>query len=328
MRAALAGLTAVLVAACSSAKPGPAAPSPATPPSASAPAPAVQTTPAPAPAPAPEPPRPPQVALIPAQVQQGDMAVLRLDKPVDGEVKVKVQGLDEQPKVYRQGARPVAFIGVPATARTGSYPVTVTWPGGEWTGNLEVIYKKFTEDRLVVTEQQEATYYDPRQADEWARLFERRSHSIDRPLWDGAFQEPLAGPLRITTYFGEIRYVNGKETGRHSGMDFGAPEGTPVYAPALGKVVLAEKLIVTGNTITLDHGMNLYTTYYHLSAIDVQVGDWVEPGQVIGKVGNTGFSTGAHLHWTATIGNTPVDPWPLTQAPPLGVRQSGPITPE
>jgi murein DD-endopeptidase MepM/ murein hydrolase activator NlpD len=254
--------------------------------------------------------------------------VLTLDQPVAGAVKVKVQGLDEQPKTYLLNGKPVAFIGFPANAKVGDYPVTVTWDGGQWTGSLSVIYKKFTEDRLTVTEQQEATYYDPRQDEEWARVFKLRSDSIPRPLWDGPFAVPLAIPLRITTYFGEIRYVNGKETGRHSGMDFGAPEGTPVLAPARGKVMMTEKLIVTGNTLILDHGMNLYTTYYHLSAFDVKPGDWVEPGQVIAKVGNTGFSTGPHLHWTATIGNTPVDPWPLTLEAPLGYRAPVPETPE
>lgn len=316
-------LTALLLLASGCAapeKPTPAEP-PAPPPAVEAPGPAEQP-----PAPAPEPPPPPRAVITPAQVLQGDVATLRMDQPISGNVQVKVEGLGEQPKVYRISGFPVAFVGFPAGARIGAYPVTVTWPDGEWKGAIEVVRKKFTEDRLVVTEQQEATYYDPRQADEWARLFDRRSRSIPRPQWDGAFDPPLAGPLRITTYFGEIRYVNGTETGRHSGMDFGADEGTPVYAPARGQVVLAETLIVTGNTISIDHGLNLYTTYYHLSSVDVKPGDWVEPGQLIGKVGNTGFSTGPHLHWTATIGNTPVDPWPLTESAPMGYRAPGPMT--
>ncbi|HYG58023.1 MAG TPA: M23 family metallopeptidase, partial [Symbiobacteriaceae bacterium] len=241
---------------------------------------------------------------------------------------LRVEGLGEQPRVYVQQGRATAFVGIPANARVGDYPVTISWPGGEVQGSLEVVHKQFTEDRLVVTEELSQTYYDPRQADEWARLFERRSHSFPRPLWDGSFMQPLDGPLDITTYFGEIRFVNGVETGRHSGMDFGAPEGTPIRAPAPGRVVLAETMIVTGLTITIDHGMNLYTTYYHCSRIDVQPGDWVETGQVIGLVGNTGFSLGPHLHWTATIGNTPVDPWPLIQSSPLGIRAVQPFTPD
>lgn len=252
-------------------------------------------------------------------MRQGDVATLSFDRSVTGEVKVSVEGLNEQPKIFSFDGRPVAFIGFPAGAKVGDYPIRVTWPDGSWQGSATVVYKQFTEDRLVVTEEQQELYYDPRQAEQWAKLFRLRSTSAERPLWRGAFQVPLEGDLRITTYFGEIRFVNGVETGRHSGMDFGAPTGTPILAPARGRVILAEELIVTGWTIVIDHGMNLFTTYYHCEGLAVAPGDWVEPGDLIGTVGSTGFSTGPHLHWTATIGNTPVDPWPLTQAPPLGV---------
>lgn len=300
---------------------------PPPPPQAETPPPTATPQPEPSPAPKPvepAPPRAPQAVLDRPQVLQGDTGVVRLDLPVEGEVTVKVEGLDQQPRVFRLAGRPIAFVGFPANARVGRYPVTVTWPGGQAETALEVVHKKFTEDRLTVTAEQEATYYDPRQAEEWARVFALRSNSWSVPLWDGPFRKPLEGDVPITTYFGEIRIVNGTETGRHSGMDFGADEGTPVVAPARGRVLMAEKLIVSGHTIIIDHGMNLYTAYYHLSAYDVKPGDWVEPGQIIGRVGNTGFSTGPHLHWTATIGNVPVDPWPLTEAAPLGYVQPSP----
>jgi len=253
------------------------------------------------------------VSLEPLQVQQGDFAVLRVDQPLPAESLLHVEGLSEQPKLYLLDRQPVAFIGFPAAAPLGRYPVTLTWEGGSWEGALEVVYKDFTVDRLIVTEEQEDVYYDPRQAEEWERLYRLRSQSEREPLWRDAFQPPLKGELWVTTYFGEIRVVNGVETGRHSGMDFGVPSGTPIYAPARGRVVLAEPLIVSGNTVVLDHGLNLFTAYYHCEKLDVAAGDWVEDGQQIGLVGSTGFSTGPHLHWTATIGNTPVDPWPLTE---------------
>ncbi|MDF2631280.1 MAG: peptidase family [Symbiobacteriaceae bacterium] len=299
---------------------------PTPPPQAATPPPAAEPQPQPPQTPVPQPPRQPKVILDRPQVLQGDTGVLRLDLPVAGEVTIKVQGLDQQPRVFRLDGRPIAFVGFPANARVGTYPISVTWPGGQAETAIEVVYKQFTEDRLTVTAEQEATYYDPRQAEEWARVFALRATGWPAPLWDGPFRKPLEGDLHITTYFGEIRVVNGTETGRHSGMDFGADEGTPIVAPARGRVLMAEKLIVSGHTIILDHGMGLYTAYYHLSAYDVKPGDWVEPGQRIGRVGNTGFSTGPHLHWTATIGNTPVDPWPLTEAAPLGFVRPSPQT--
>jgi len=318
---ALAGL---LLTGCSAGlrhtAPAPAAPQP---PVTAPPSPAPQAPPAPAvPAAAEEPKPPPKAVITPAKVLQGDFATLRLDQAVPGPVTVTVTGLSEQPKVYEYRGRAVAFIGFPATARVGSYPVTVAWKDGSWQGQVEVIYKRFTEDRLTVTQEQQETYYDPRQDEEWARLFAARSKSAPVPYWRGAFRPPLKGKLEITTYFGEIRYVNGQEASRHSGMDFAAETGTPILAPAPGRVVFTDKLIVSGWTIAIDHGENLYTTYYHASRVDVKPGDWVETGQQIGLVGSTGFSTGPHLHWTATIGNTPVDPWPLTLASPLGAGLS------
>ncbi len=255
----------------------------------------------------------PVITLRPAQVLQGDFAVLKVDQPLPGEPALHVEGLSEQPKLFLLDRHPTAFIGIPAAAPVGTYPVRLTWEGGEWEGTLEVVRKDFTVDRLEVTEEQEQIYYDPRQAEQWEKLYRLRSTSFPEPLWQGAFRPPLDGELWVTTYFGEIRIVNGVETGRHSGMDFGAPLGTPIYAPARGRVILAEEFIVSGRTIVIDHGLNLFTAYYHCEELLVQPGDWVEPGDPIGTVGSTGFSTGPHLHWTATVGNTPVDPWPLTQ---------------
>lgn len=317
MRRFAAGVVALAaLAGCSAPSPQAAAPpgQAATPPAAAPTAPATPPVRRP-----PDPPPAPVGAVDPPRVLQGDLAVLRLDRAAPGTVNVQVKGLAEQPRVFELEGRPVAFIGFPAAARVGLYPVAVTWEGGRWDGQVEVVRKAFTEDRLTVTKEQEATYFDPRQEAEWKRVFALRSRSEPRPLWRGAFLPPLGGSPEITTYFGEIRFVNGVETGRHSGMDFGAATGTPFLAPARGRVILAEKLIVTGYTVILDHGMNLFTAYYHAESLAVNPGDSVEPGDRLGAVGSTGFSTGPHLHWTATVGNTPVDPWPLTQSPPLGV---------
>ena len=124
--------------------------------------------------------------------------------------------------------------------------------------------------------------------------------------WATPLQRPCAGV--ISSYFGTHRaYSDGPYTSYHSGVDFRAPTGTPVRAPAGGTVVLAESLTVRGNVIVIDHGWGLLTGYWHLSAIEVQVGQQVAPGELIGKVGNTGLSTGAHLHWEVWVGGISVD---------------------
>ena len=98
-------------------------------------------------------------------------------------------------------------------------------------------------------------------------------------------------------------------------MDLAAPAGGPVLAAAAGRVVLAEKLTVQGNTVVLDHGLGLTSSYFHMNAIQVKVGDAVKQGQAVGVVGNTGLSTGPHLHWEIRLAGVPVDPWQWTKRP-------------
>ena len=94
----------------------------------------------------------------------------------------------------------------------------------------------------------------------------------------------------------------------HAGCDIGAPTGTTIYAPADGTVVLAAVTGGYGNTTVIDHGNSLATLYGHQSQILVHVGQVVKKGDVIGKVGSTGLSTGPHLHFETRIKGTPVDP--------------------
>jgi len=125
-------------------------------------------------------------------------------------------------------------------------------------------------------------------------------------LWAVPFQRPCRGS--ISAYFGSHRsYNGGPYTSYHSGVDFRAPTGTSVYAPVAGTVVLAEPMALWGNAVVIDHGWGVLTGYGHLSMIGVQVGQQVLQGELIGKVGNTGLSTGAHLHWEMWVGGTSVN---------------------
>jgi murein DD-endopeptidase MepM/ murein hydrolase activator NlpD len=118
---------------------------------------------------------------------------------------------------------------------------------------------------------------------------------------------PVGG--RLTTEFGETRYVNDFPTSyRHLGLDIAAPEGTEVKASNRGKVVLARSLILTGNTVMIDHGEGLFSVYHHLLKLSVKAGAVVERGQKIGEVGSTGFSTGPHLHFMISYFTTNLEP--------------------
>jgi murein DD-endopeptidase MepM/ murein hydrolase activator NlpD len=123
------------------------------------------------------------------------------------------------------------------------------------------------------------------------------------------FFMPLEGAAPQSAPYGQRRtYGASPALSAHAGQDFSAAAGTPVYAPADGVVVLAEPMFVRGNAIVLDHGQGVFTGYWHLSEIGVTEGARVTAGQLLGKVGSTGLSTGAHLHWELRIAGMPVDP--------------------
>jgi murein DD-endopeptidase MepM/ murein hydrolase activator NlpD len=129
-------------------------------------------------------------------------------------------------------------------------------------------------------------------------------------LWQGSFRVPLPG-VNTGGNFGKRRILNGKAGSPHGGVDFPAPAGTPVYAAQRGRVVLAEPLYFSGNTVVIDHGLGLYTLYAHFESIAVQVGDLVDAGALLGKVGATGRVTGPHLHWGVTVNRARANPLQL-----------------
>jgi murein DD-endopeptidase MepM/ murein hydrolase activator NlpD len=132
--------------------------------------------------------------------------------------------------------------------------------------------------------------------------------------WNGPFSLPVENYSKISSPFGTRRSYNGGPfSSYHEGTDFSATSGTPVYAPADGVVVLGETLFVRGNAILIDHGWGVYTGLYHLSSIDVSVGQAVKQGDFIGRVGGTGLSTGPHLHWDLRVRSLNVDPMQLTR---------------
>jgi murein DD-endopeptidase MepM/ murein hydrolase activator NlpD len=132
------------------------------------------------------------------------------------------------------------------------------------------------------------------------------------------FTLPLAAPLADLPAggrFGSKRIINGAAKSPHSGADFAAPAGTPVLAVADGVVALAEEHFFGGNSVFIDHGDELISMYLHLSELGVQPGQDVRRGQVIGKVGSTGRSTGPHLHVGLRWRGARIAPEPLLKAP-------------
>ncbi len=94
----------------------------------------------------------------------------------------------------------------------------------------------------------------------------------------------------------------------HGGIDIAASTGTPVLSPAKGRVVFTGNRIVTGNTIVVSHFPGVYSLFYHLSDIQVEENDRINKNEIIGEIGNSGFSTGPHLHWELRVNNVRIDP--------------------
>ena len=126
------------------------------------------------------------------------------------------------------------------------------------------------------------------------------------------FVWPAEGP--ITGVYGSQRVLNGVPKTPHYGVDVGAPTGTLVVAPAAGVITLSDDLYYSGNTVILDHGMGVYSTFLHLDASDVKVGDVLKQGDPIGKIGATGRATGPHLDWRLNLGKMRLDPALLVPA--------------
>ncbi|HBR00486.1 MULTISPECIES: M23 family metallopeptidase [unclassified Roseofilum] len=133
-------------------------------------------------------------------------------------------------------------------------------------------------------------------------------------FWNGPFLRPSSG--YVSTVFGVQRYYNGEfaDNYYHRGVDYAAATGSPVIAPAAGIISLVGREVdgfeIHGNTIGLDHGQGILSIFIHLHTINVQEGQRVEAGQVIGTVGSTGASTGPHLHWGLYVNGVAVDPVP------------------
>lgn len=127
------------------------------------------------------------------------------------------------------------------------------------------------------------------------------------------FASPLANePVRRTSFFGDNRVyryaTGGTDTAYHYGIDYGVPIGTPVYAISDGRVVMAEKRISTGYTLVIEHFPGLYSLYYHLDRLLTTTGEQVRTGSLIAHSGNTGLSTGPHLHLEVRLNAIAINP--------------------
>ncbi|MFQ5614097.1 MAG: LysM peptidoglycan-binding domain-containing protein [Anaerolineae bacterium] len=219
---------------------------------------------------------------------------------------------------YGDGQQFWTLVGVHALADPGLYSLALratAGDGSEITTARTVIVSRgdYGLENIAVQPGREGLLDDDVVQAEFDKVSAVWSQVTPQPMWEGVFRHPVDSN-RLTSAFGTRRsYNHGPVTGFHTGTDFGAGTGTPVFAPAAGVVALAEPLTVRGLAVLIDHGLGLFSGYWHLSQIAVGQGQAVQPGDLIGYVGDTGLVTGAHLHWELRLNGIAVEPLQWTR---------------
>jgi murein DD-endopeptidase MepM/ murein hydrolase activator NlpD len=202
-----------------------------------------------------------------------------------------------------------AVLGIPLSAKPGAGSVLLRRAGHADTRiDYAIEAKKYAEQHLTVPQRTVDLSKEDLARYERERVRQGEVIAKFSESWPSALRmlAPVPGPR--SSSFGLRRVFNGQARNPHSGMDIAAETGTPVLAPAAGRVIDTGDYFFNGNTVWIDHGAGLLSMLCHLSAIDVQPGDTVNPGQRVGAVGATGRVTGAHLHWSVSLNRTMVDP--------------------
>jgi hypothetical protein len=256
------------------------------------------------------------VAWHPSKPRVGDVAWILVQDVTDtGIVEGSVDGKSLTFFPYAGGY--AALFGIDLDTKPGNHVwrVGVVEPGREprsAQGIVRILRRDFHVERLTVPNTM--VDLDPeterRAVAEGKQLATLYRTITPERIWRGKFTAPV-GTTKAGAGFGARRIINGQPRSPHSGNDYSAPKGTPVIAVNAGKVALVGEFFFPGRLVILDHGLGLYTAYFHLDTIAVAEGERVERGQTLGTVGATGRATGPHLHFGAQVAGARIDPTTL-----------------
>jgi len=242
----------------------------------------------------------PRAAAVP-----GGITIVEL--PVATEQPPVVRYRKQRVMVQKRDGRWQAVVGLPLSIGSGEHRLHVEGLGAPLP--FRVAGKAYAEQRLTIKNKRKV---NPNAEDlerirgERRRIDAALRHWAPRAEVDTRFTLPVQG--RLSSPFGLRRFFNDQPRKPHSGIDIAAPEGTPIRAPAAGTVIERGEFFFNGNSVFIDHGQGLVTMYAHMSRIDVQPGQHLARGEVIGAVGQTGRVTGPHLHWGVSLNDARVDP--------------------
>jgi len=208
-----------------------------------------------------------------------------------------------------------ALEGIHAMLEPGAYPLSLqaTLPDGT-TQSFEqmIIIQSGNYPRSVMLEVDPETIDPAVTGPEDKQVATITTPATPAKLWQGMFSLPVDPAFCQKAGFGERRAFNGSDyVYFHAGLDFGVCSPLhpfDIYAAADGVVVFTGTLVVRGNATIIDHGWGIYTGYWHQKQIEVNVGDHVKAGQLIGQIGDTGRVTGPHLHFEVWVNGVQVNP--------------------
>ena len=253
-----------------------------------------------------------ELTLLSPRVHNGEVALLRWQgEPLSFGV---VRFRDKVFYLYPDPGGAVVLLPVGLNVPAGEYPLTVALADmrGLTTAaelTLRVDYKKRPEEHLTLPERMVTPVVkDLARIQRESDLLNQQYALRSQRLWT-TFALPVSDP--ISSVFGKRRVMNGKPKSPHSGTDFRSPSGTPIHSISNGRVALVADLFYTGQTVVVDHGEGLLSVYAHLSKVLVEEENELQVGDVLGEVGSTGRSTGAHLHLTVRLLEERVDPLAL-----------------
>ena len=261
-----------------------------------------------------------EVHVVPAAPRQGDVVMLFVSGVGDAR---DVEGsLGGRPLVFfPHRGEYAALAGLDLETKPGTVPWSVGAVDASGTsrraaGRVTVKAGGFPVQHLTLPTPM--VDLDPeaeqRATNEAARLRALYDTVTPERLWRGPFTQPVSS-RKPGSGFGSRRIINGQPRMPHSGIDYSADRGTPVVASNRGRVALIGDFFFAGRLVALDHGLGLYTLYFHLDGVGVTEGQIVDRGQTIGTVGTTGRSTGPHLHFAAQLGRARINPPDLYRLP-------------
>ncbi len=249
------------------------------------------------------------VALPRSEAVPGGVVVIALGASTPASQPPQVHYGDKRVLVAEDEGQWHAVVGIPLGTKPGAHTLSVRRAGKMEKLRFEVRDKAYETQRLVIKEKRKV---EPNARDmerirqETPRIQQALRHFSEREAVVTDFIWPADGPT--SSPFGLRRFFNDQPRQPHSGLDIAGPLGASIRAPAAGRVLDTGDFFFNGNTVFIDHGQGLVTMYCHMSRIDVQAGDEVEAGEVIGAIGKTGRVTGPHLHWGVSLNNARVDP--------------------